>query len=218
MGQSATLLTMLQTGDSAFPSGAFAFSNGLETLVAEGVVPAQISLSDLLIDQIAPRWLEFDRYFLNAALQASDVAAVDRDCHLRQSVPELAAASLRMGLALLTSHARIGTAGLADYLARDRDAAPGHAPVVQGLAARALGLGSAEAEAAAFHGVLSGFASAAVRLGQIGALNAQRVLRAAIAQHAEALAAPVSAPSAFVPVADIATQRRDARAVNLFAT
>ncbi|MEM9197488.1 MAG: urease accessory UreF family protein [Pseudomonadota bacterium] len=218
MGQSATLLTMLQTGDSAFPSGAFAFSNGLETLVAEAVVPAQISLSDLLIDQIAPRWLEFDRFFLSAALQAEDVAAVDRACHLRQSVPELAAASLRMGLALLTSHARIGTAGLADYLARDRDAAPGHAPVVQGLAARALGLGRAEAEAAAFHGLLSGFASAAVRLGQIGALSAQRILRKAIAQHAETLAAPARVPSAFAPVADIATQRRDARAVNLFAT
>ena len=32
------LLTLLQVSDSAFPSGAFAFSNGLETLVSEGRV------------------------------------------------------------------------------------------------------------------------------------------------------------------------------------
>ncbi|MEM9047153.1 MAG: urease accessory UreF family protein [Pseudomonadota bacterium] len=218
MGRTAALLTMLQTGDSAFPSGAFAFSNGLETLVAEGVVPAQIPLDGLLFDQIVPRWLEFDRFYLLAALQAKHVAAVDRDCHLHQSLPELAAASQRMGRALLTSHARIGTAQTAPYLAQLGPQAPGHAAVVQALVARALELGPEEAQAVAFHGLLTGFASAAVRLGKIGAISAQRILRRAIAHYAHGLAVPPAAPSAFAPIADIATQRRDSSAVNLFAT
>ncbi|MEM6677763.1 MAG: urease accessory UreF family protein [Pseudomonadota bacterium] len=214
----ASLLRMLQTGDSAFPSGAFAFSNGLETLLAEGVVPERMGLAAVLMEQIAPRWLSFDRAFVHAAMAADDVPAVDRDCHLRQSVPELAAASQRMGRALLTSHARIGTLGIDGYLALSRETAPGHAPVVQGLVGRGLGLGVEEAEAAAFHGLLSGFAASAVRLGKLGALNAQRLVAEAITRFAPAFETPPEPPSAFSPLADIAAQRRDPAAVNLFAT
>ncbi|MEO0624663.1 MAG: urease accessory UreF family protein [Pseudomonadota bacterium] len=218
MSSATTLLRMLQTSDSAFPSGAFAFSNGLETLVAEGIVPAQMPLEQVLMDQIAPRWLTFDRYFLRGAMTADDVQAVDRDCHVRQSVPELSTASQRMGRALLISHARIGTPGAADYAARTRQEAPAHAPVVQGIVGRGLGLSVEEAEAGAFHGLLGGFAAAAVRLGRIGALNAQAAVAAAIDRHAQALGRPPEPPSAFAPIADIAVQRRNETDVNLFAT
>ncbi len=218
MTRGASLLRMLQTGDSAFPSGAFAFSNGLETLVGEGLVPDRMPLGNVLIGQIAPRWLTFDRAFLHAAMAADDVAAIDRDCHVRQTVPELASASQRMGRALLTSHARIGTAGAADYLARPRADAPGHAPVVQGLIGRGLGLTAEEAEAAAFHGLLSGFAAAAVRLGRLGALQAQKLVSDAISECASAFETTPGTPSAFAPIADIAAQRRNPQAVNLFAT
>lgn len=218
MTRTATLLRLLQTGDSAFPSVAFAFSNGLETLVAEAVTPDKTPLSAVLLDQIAPRWIEFDRYFVRAALLAEDIAAVDRDCDLRQTVPELCAASQRMGRALLTSHARIGTAGTVAYLALPRTEAPAHAPVVQGLVGRALGLTPEEAEAGAFHGLLAGFSAAAVRLGKIGAISAQELVTQAIAHHAPSFEVAPDAPSAFAPIADIAAQRRDAAAVNLFAT
>lgn len=218
MTQASSLLRMMQTGDSAFPSGAFAFSNGLETLLVEGVVPGRMDLPTVLMEQIGPRWLSFDRAFLHAAMGAADTAEIDRDCHVRQGVPELAAASQRMGRALLTSHARIATPGAAEYLARPREVAPGHAPVVQGLVGRGLGLAPAEAEAAAFHGLLSGFAAAAVRLGRLGALNAQRLVGEAITRFAPAFETPPGPPSAFAPVADIAAQRRDPAAVNLFAT
>ncbi len=218
MTRTATLLRLLQTGDSAFPSGAFAFSNGLETLVGEGVVPERMPLSAVLLDHIAPRWIEFDRYFVRAALLVDDIADTDRECELRQTVPELCAASQRMGRALLTSHARIGTAGAAEHLARPRVEAPAHAPVVQGLVGRALGLTPEEAEAGAFHGLLAGFSAAAVRLGKIGAISAQELVAQAISHHAAAFETPPEIPSAFAPIADIAAQRRDATAVNLFAT
>ncbi|MEM7744758.1 MAG: urease accessory UreF family protein [Pseudomonadota bacterium] len=218
MTRTATLLRLLQTGDSAFPSGAFAFSNGLETLVAEGVVPERMQLSSVLLDQIAPRWIDFDRYFVRAAVLVEDIADTDRECDLRQTVPELCAASQRMGRALLTSHARIGTAGAAEYLGRPRAEAPAHAPVVQGLVGRALDLTPEEAEAGAFHGLLAGFSAAAVRLGKIGAISAQELVAQAISHHAVAFETPPETPSAFAPIADIAAQRRDATAVNLFAT
>ncbi|MEM7668522.1 MAG: urease accessory UreF family protein [Pseudomonadota bacterium] len=98
------------------------------------------------------------------------------------------------------------------------DQAPAHAPVVQGLVGRALGLTPEEAEAGAFHGLLAGFSAAAVRLGKIGAISAQELVTQAIAHHAPSFEVAPDAPSAFAPIADIAAQRRDAAAVNLFAT
>ncbi|MEM9147035.1 MAG: urease accessory UreF family protein [Pseudomonadota bacterium] len=218
MTRAPSLLRMLQTSDSAFPSGAFAFSNGLETLVAEGVVPEHLSLEAVLLDQIAPRWMAFDRYFLCCSMTAEDVSVVDWDCHIRQAVPELSSASQRMGRALLTSHTRIGTPGAAAYGARPRSEAPAHAAVVQGIVGRGLGLGVEEAEAGAFHGLLVGFAAAAVRLGRVGAISAQAAVATAIDQYAQAFGLSPEAPSAFAPIADIAVQRRNETAVNLFAT
>ncbi|MEL6775263.1 MAG: urease accessory protein UreF, partial [Pseudomonadota bacterium] len=88
MTRASSLLRMMQAGDSAFPSGAFAFSNGLETLLVEGVVPGRMDLPTVLMEQIGPRWLSFDRAFLHAAMGAADTAEIDRDCHVRQGVPE----------------------------------------------------------------------------------------------------------------------------------
>jgi urease accessory protein len=217
----AALLGALRLGDSAFPSGAFAFSNGLETLAAEGASPADAEA--MLLGQIAPRWLDFDRWFLAAAHGSAPdldaVAAVDADCEARNAVAALAAASRRTGRAGLTTHARLGTAGAAEYLARVKAGeAPGHAAVAQGLAAQALGLGLAEAEAVAFHGVLAGWASAAVRLGLTGALDAQGMVARAGAALAPRLDAPPPAqPFAFAPLADAAAARRPASPARLFA-
>lgn len=218
------LLRLLQSSDSAFPSGGFAFSNGLETLCAEGLVGTPDAIETVLREQVLPRWLDFDRYFLAAAHgAAADVqalAALDRDCEAHNTVAPLADASRRMGRALLTSHDRIGTPGAAAHLARLRDgAAPGHAPVVQGLVGAGLGLSRAETEAGAVHALAAGYTGAAIRLGRLGALGAQQVLARTIAAAAPRLEAPPpEVPAAFAPLVDIAAARRGAHAVTLFAT
>lgn len=225
-----SLLRLLQTTDSAFPSGGFAFSHGLETLSVEGEVRDAAGVEAVLRSQVAPRWLEFDRHFLAAAHAAAGdgdgdgngaaLAALDRDCEVQNTVAALASASRRMGRALLTSHARIGTHGAGEALERVRaGTAHGHAPVVQGLIGAGLGLSRAETEAGAFHALIAGHTGAAIRLGRLGALEAQQVLARAIETFAPRLAeAPPAEPAAFAPLIDIAAARRSAQSVTLFAT
>jgi urease accessory protein len=128
-------------------------------------------------------------------------------------------ASRRQGRATLTTHARLGTPGAAAQLERVKaGAAPGHAAVAQGLAAAGLRLPLALAEAAAFHATLSGFAGAAVRLGALGALDAQAMVgRVAAALSPRLSEPPPAEPFAFAPLADIAAARRPAQGARLFA-
>lgn len=218
----AELLTLLQLCDTAFPSGAFAFSGGLETLVNEQRVAGAEAVRDFLVDAVLPRWASFDRVFLRRAHAARDAAAlslIDADCELRSTVESLASASRRTGRAALSTHARLGTPGCADCLARVRAGlTPGHAAVVQGLAGNGLGLALAPLEAGTLHALALATLSAAVRLGALGAMQAQQILAAARPAMAALLAAPPpAAPFTFSPRADIAAMRHGQTPLRLFA-
>lgn len=218
-----TLLTMLQITDTSFPTGAFAFSNGLETLVGEGEVAGAIGVLSFLREQIVPRWLSFDRWFLRAAYSvASEIdglVEIDHDCEAHNTVDTLAAASRRIGAASLVSHSRIGTPGASKYLdCIQAGGAPGHAPVVQGMVARNLDIELPLAEVGAFFAAVSAPLSAAIRLGTIGALDSQRLLTELRADLVLGLNSPVGeTPHAFAPLADIAAIRHRTSATRLFA-
>ncbi|EEX16520.1 urease accessory protein UreF [Citreicella sp. SE45] len=226
MSDALSLLRLLQCSDSAFPSGAFAFSSGLETLVNEGRVQGADDMARLLEAQVIPRWLEFDRPFLRRAFHAEGPEAlldIDTTCHLQNTVERLATASRRIGRSLLTVHARVGTPGAEAYRNHLRAAAlpdaTGYEPVVQGMIGAGLRLSLAQAEAGALNTVVTGMTSAAVRLGRLGALDAQSVLAGIAAAMAEGLAGTAPAqPGAFAPLIEIAAQRRMAGQISLFAT
>lgn len=222
-----TLIRLLQVSDTSFPSGAFAFSSGMETLVNEGRVTNAADISAVLTGQILPRWASFDRPFLVAAHAAhadpDQVAEIDARCHAQNTADRLAEAARRIGNSLLSVHARIGTPGTAAYLAAIRaphlQGTRGYEPVVQGLIGGGLGLSQAQTELGGLHSVTMAIVSAAVRLGRLGAIEAQAILAAATPKMAEILdaAAPARAGS-FSPLVEIAALRRDATPVRLFAT
>lgn len=233
MADPLALLRLLQVSDSGFPSGAFAFSSGLEALDRDGFVSGAGDVAALLSGHIVPRWLGFDRVFLarahGCAGDPEATRAVDLECHRFNTVERLADASRRVGRALLMVHARMGTPGAAAY--RAALAAPpegaGPAPhpplahdcVVQGLLAPGLGLSLEEAEAGALHAMVMAFLTAAVRLGRLGAIEAQIVLRAAGPAMAAGLARPAPhLPGSFAPFSDIAALRRSPGQAALFAT
>ena len=227
MSQPLSLLRMLQCADSAFPSGAFAFSSGLEQLALDGQVRDAADVRQALEDQIFPRWVSFDRVFLRQAHGAADspeaLLALDLQCHLQSGADRLAQASRRGGRSLLSVHGRIGTPHVAAYraaLARaGRGDSGGYEPVVQGAIGAGLGLSPAETETGALHAVVMAFLSAAVRLGRAGAIETQALLAALLPAMARALDAPVAARAgAFSPLAEIAAQRRAETHANLFAT
>jgi urease accessory protein len=219
------LFAILQHGDSLFPGGVTSFSWGLEQLAAEGKVADAAALSQYLEDQLRWRWASFDRPILCAAYRAradlAELSRVDAFCTASIAARELREGSIRAGQALLGVHVKLGTPGAADYRARLDPGLPrGHLPVVQGLVWGGLGFSEREASILSAYAYGAGSAAAAIRLGVIGHVHAQRIL----AHLAETVPALITAPppeledaASFVPATDIAAMRHEVSDNRLFA-
>lgn len=174
------LLRLLQVADSAFPTGAFSHSMGLEAFHEAG------ELSD------AEDLAGFVRLHLSSlatsdcvALRASRGAGLDEivrvDGLLSATRPtrELRAASSSTGRRFLAS---VGSMGVEDgtlaaftRAARDRDT-PGNLAVGYGAAAPALGLGAEEAALAYLYASTASLVAAGQKLVPLGGGAAQKVL------------------------------------------
>ncbi|MFT3803762.1 MAG: urease accessory UreF family protein [Burkholderiaceae bacterium] len=222
----ASLLIALQFADSAFPSGAFAFSWGLEGLVIDRHVDDASTLRAALDDALRHRWHRFDRVVLARVLAADGclpaLRAIDDEVD-RLTWPAAArAGSRRAGRALLGVHRRLGHAGAAAYL-QDLagDADRGHQSVVQAIVWRELGLAPAALEAISAWSCANASCSAAIRLNLVGHVGAQQALCEARATIAELLARPVAADTplrGFAPLIEIAMMRHAQREHRLFMT
>lgn len=226
------LLAALQFADSFFPAGATAFSWGLESMLVDGLVDGPAGVQRLVNATLERRWCGIDRPFLRAAhaawLDATDeatalerVLAHDALCEATTLARGAREASRRLGGTQLRVHAALGlraAAVMQDAVQAGRGF--GHLPVVQGMVWGARGLSSSDGEAMSAYGAACSIASAAVRLGLIGHLDAQRVLIAARARIAELLnEEPVVPEEAWsgVPLLDIAAMRHEPRRARLFA-
>lgn len=222
MTDALSTLALLQISDSAFPSGAFAFSAGLETLVSEARVSNPQQVGEFLEGQILSRWCSFDRWFLTQAYVVKDyddLIALDHSCEAHNTISGLSTASCRIGRATLSSHDRIGTPGIAQfYDALRKGHTPGHAAIAQAIVGRGMGLDLALVETGALSSLMAGTLSAAVRLGVLGALQAQSILSAIRPELARRLDDHCpEAPSSFSPLADIAAMRHRQNSTRLFA-
>jgi urease accessory protein len=219
------LLLALQHADSAFPSGSFGFSNGIEGLFGLGLPKGREGLQQVLNATLRHRWASADRVALVRAYRAGDdldaLCAVDRAVETTILPEPLRIGSRRNGGALLTAHARLQTPGVATLRALvDSGRAYGHLSVVQGAMWRARGMTEETAVAVSGYTAASGLVTAAVRLGHIGAIEAQRVLADALAVIAEAAAKPVASDSeiqSFTPWLDLAAARHTRAPLRLFA-
>jgi urease accessory protein len=219
------LLTILQHADSAFPSGGFAFSNGIEGLAAMHAGLDRSRLADVVTMILHHRWATSDRIAVARAHRAAgdldEVAEIDRAVEAATLAEPLRTGSKRNGNALLAAHSRLATKGAAELRALiEADKAHGHLAVVQGLVWRAHGMSEAQAIAVSGYSTAAGLIAAAVRLGCVGAVEAQAVLTAALPQI-DALALPVRSDAAiesFVPWVDAAAARQARAHLRLFAS
>lgn len=232
------LLTLLQHGDSAFPSGAFGFSWGLEGMLADGLLRAE-ELPDAIAAMLENRWAGFDRVAVRrawrAAAAAADgapaprspevveaLAALDAEVEAMLLAPAEREGSVRAGAALLATHRRLGTAGAAVLQAAIAGGAlRGHRPVVEGALWHGLGLDEGGAALLSGYGFAMALCTAAVRLGRLGALGQQAIVTWLVPEIARAAAAPLPEPPelvAFNPLAEIAMMRQGLRHGALFAT
>ena len=176
---------LLQMADSAFPSGGFAHSLGLEAAVQLGEVTGAQGVErfvDASLWQAGHGALPFVG---EAHAAPEDIARVDAVCDAYLASVVQNRASRTQGRAFVATCARIFTAPPIAAIAALEDAArartiAAHFAPLFGATTRALGATLAEAQALYVHLALRGVLSASVRLGVIGPHEAQRI------QHARA--------------------------------
>ncbi len=221
----AQLLTVLQHGDSLFPSGANAISGGLETLVSEGHVKSANDVSQFVFGQLNHRWKNFDRPALVAAHRCADnlkdVADIDALVDAQTLCASSRSGSIRVGRGLLDVHIKLNTKYAEDYGALvARSQAFGHNVVVQGLMWRGLGLTEASISLMSAYTFSNGLVSAALRLGVIGHIAAQKILSDTVDTVQELVSCPpadMDAMYAFTPGQEIYTMRQVDLTCRLFA-
>lgn len=225
MIEARAFLIALQQADSFFPGGGVSFSWGLEGLYADGLLKEPDALAGLLRGQLRHRWASCDRPVLLAAhAVAGDprkLGEIDRLVEAVTLPRELRDGSKRAGSALLSTHVRLTTPGSSQY--RDAiasGAALGHLPVVQGCVWSALGIAPDAASLMSGYLASIGFLGAAVRLGAVGHLDAQRILAGLlplISDLASAPPPPLHSINSFTPAIDIGSTHHEHADVRLFA-
>lgn len=218
----AALLAIWQA-DTAFPSGGFAFSNGLEGLAAsKGGLPAD-AIEGVIEGVLRRRWAGADRLALVRAFEAGDdldaAADIDREVEAATLAEPLRSGSRRNGASLLAAHVNMATPGARDWQARVRSGhAHGHLSVTQGIVWRGAGLDLAGAVLASGYMTVSGFTTAAVRLGLVGAIGAQAAVRRLLPVVAELAETPLPGRiESFSPRLDIAAARHAHADLRLFS-
>ncbi|HEY5927971.1 MAG TPA: urease accessory UreF family protein [Kofleriaceae bacterium] len=163
---------VLQLADSAFPTGGFAHSAGLEAMLQTGELTNVERFCRELIDQLAHGSLP-----IAAAVHDDPTRVAELDAFTRATLWShvAARASRTQGRALLDVAARsFGHASLVDARARvQRNELDGHLAPSFGFVTRALGVARDEALATFLHLGVRGALSAAVRLGCSGPSEAQ---------------------------------------------
>jgi urease accessory protein len=234
------MTTLLLLADGRFPAGGHAHSHGLEAAVAAGRVTGLGEVESFLRGRLATAG-PVTAAFAAAARLAADpdpegvrptgplsvgpLLLLDRELDARTASPALRLASRRQGRALLR-------AGRATWPSPVFDAVPAHPdgphhPIALGVTAAAADLSAEEAARIAAYGVMTGPASAAVRLLGLDPYGVQAILARlavrcdAVAQDASALAAkvpPAELPAYAAPLADISAEIHATWEVRLFAS
>jgi len=220
------LAFFLQLSDSAFPTGGYAHSYGLEEMARVGIVTDEGSLLAFLRQQIRPSMERMELPLLrdaHAAAVAEDMPAlfeIDALAGALKVPHELREASRRVGLRRLQTLLKLYPNSILSTLheAIQRREAYGHHVTVFACACSSLPV--KDAMTAYYYQTLAGFCSAALKLLRIGQEGTQRVLSACLSETAEVVAAALQVPSEdigwFDPALDLASMRHEIANERLF--
>lgn len=208
MMQTPALLSLVQWLSPAFPTGAFAYSHGMEWAISAGDISDAASAEGWLSDV-----LRFGAGWQDAVLLACTLrgeAVADHACALAPSRERLAE-TLEQGRAFARGVAGLGIA-VSD--------AP--LPVAVGQAARGLNLPAAQVIALYLHSLAANLVSVAVRFVPLGQTDGQRILAALhplILQLADTAAdAGLDDITASALGADLAAMRHETMPVRIYRT
>ncbi len=225
MTEEEQVLTLLQHGDSFFPSGAVSFSWGLEMLNNDHVITSIKELDIFIENQLIERWGPFERVVLTHAYNHADdiehVIFIDKLVECMTLASELREGSKRLGSALLTTYQQLNNPIADRYLKLSYEGkAPGHLPISQALVWNSLGLSRNSVLMLSAYNFCVSVLGAALRLGIVGHIDCQKSLTKFRQLITEILTWPIPDIEdihAFTPFADIASMRHEYSDTRLFA-
>lgn len=184
MMNATRLLRLLQLTDSGFPTGAYAFSHGLEGLVAAGFVQGEREVEQFVALQLREGFGGIEcpamSHAWRAAREENHAALLEIDglVDAMKPIPVYQVGSAKTGRRLLQSAGGLLISpALSDFRRAVRGGeSPGHHAVAFGVVMEAAGQDLQTASLALGAGFVNGLAAAAVRLGVIGQVAAQRVI------------------------------------------
>ena len=204
-------LWLFQANDTAYPSGAYAHSLGLEELVEAGVVQTPVDLEEFLQKQILPALLNFEIPMFAQAHAAAVLAddglllLLDSELDAWRIPEELRDASRRIGSQRLDLLAQLDPSPL---VLRIREAAPRcHHLIVTALELSGVPVEQA-ARAFAFQSI-AGLTAASMKLMRIGQSACQGIARRTLVLLGERIDDSLSHPvdGWFNPLIEIASLR-----------
>lgn len=204
-------LWLFQANDTAYPSGAYAHSFGLEELVEAEVVFTPADLESFIQKQVLPALLTFEiPFFVRAhhAAIAKDtpaLLAMDAELDAWRIPAELRDASRRIGSQRLDLLAQLDPTEL---VTRYRESSPrSHHLIVAALELSGVPVKQA-ARAFAFQ-IVAGLTAASMKLMRIGQTSCQQILRRSLVSLGEKIDDSLSQPvdGWFNPLLEIASLR-----------
>jgi urease accessory protein len=211
-----SLATLLVLADGRMPAGSHAHSGGLEAAVDAGGVHDVTSLGAYLVGRLHTTGVVAAAFAAAACARCGEALALDAALDARTPSPAARRASRAQGRALLRA-----ARAMWPVTAREL-----HQPVALGVVAAAAGLGPREAAVAAAHGVLTGPATAGVRLLGLDPF-AVHALLARLAPAVDALARVAAErahdtvddlPADSAPLLDLGAEHHATWEVRLFAS
>ena len=223
------LLGCLQLADSAFPSGLYTLSHGLEGYAQAGRVDQQTLaalLADLLRNAVGPTDATASALAHRGA-RSGDwdlVAAADCRLYATKLNRELRTAATRTGRQLVQVAATVFDSEAVErygaMVAERR--VPGCQAVAAGVVYAAAGVGVEEAVASELFAYSASFAGAALRLRLADHVTAQVLLRETVAVIAdvsdEAVGRDLADLGGCAPMADVMSGRHERASARLFTT
>ena len=208
------LSRLLQLTDSVFPTGAYAFSDGLETYAQTKRVQDAASLTEFLETQLKLGWGCCDAPACALSWAGDDLERINEILTAIKTIEGPRTSSLRVGAALERA-ARSVWPELDLRLPHQA-----HHAVVFGALSRALEVPKRDAVTGFVAGWLLGKATSATRLFKLGGLEAQRIvcnLEPVLLETVEhALTAQPEDIRSFTPALDIAARAQSDLPVRLF--
>ncbi len=195
----SSLPILLQVADSAFPTGAFAYSNGLEALARAGRFPDAVALETYL--ETCLRQAEgFDLAFIVAAHESGEENSFAELCltwdafYWNQNIRK---ASLRQGRACLNLLCELFPNPGLEALKTNADANQWtlHFALALGRSLSLMGISRMETCWVYLHGLVRDQVAAVVRLGLLGPRTAQSMQAGVLAQSLKRIGEGLNLPT-----------------------